>query len=82
VVFVATCARVRIRAEGKGTMAGDTLLWKAKGEVTLPNSRTTCVVAFGDGSKAQPVREGLIKVDYKGTVCDAAVAGTALVRRR
>jgi hypothetical protein len=81
VVFAATCARVRIRVEGKGSLVGDTLLWRAEGRVTLPDAKT-CAVKFGDGSKAQPAPEGMVRVDYKGTVCDAAVAGTALVRRR
>lgn len=81
VMFAATCARVRIRAEGRGQMSGDTLVWRASGQVTLPNSRT-CGVAFGDGNKAQPAAQGLVKVTYNGRVCDAAVSGTALVRRR
>jgi hypothetical protein len=82
VVFAATCARVRIRATGVGTLVGDTLLWRARGEVTLPNAARTCAVIFGDGSKAQPAGEGLVRVAYNGTVCGAPVSGHALVRRR
>jgi hypothetical protein len=82
VVFAATCARVRIRAVGVGTLVGDTLLWRAKGEVTLPNAARTCAVIFGDGSKAQPAGEGLVRVAYNGTICAAPVSGHALVRRR
>ena len=82
VVFAATCARVRIRATGVGTLVGDTLLWRARGEVTLPNAARTCAVIFGDGSKAQPAGEGLVRVAYNGTICAAPVSGHALVRRR
>ena len=82
VAFAATCARVRIRVEGKGTISGDALVWKAEGSVTLPNA-TTCAVKFVEGNKAQPVAEGqAVKVTYNGTVCGTAVGGTALVRRK
>lgn len=82
VVFAATCARVRIRATGVGTLVGDVLLWRAQGAITLPNATRDCAVKFGDGSKAQPAGEGLVRVRYNGTVCNAPVSGTAVVRRR
>jgi len=50
VVFVATCARVRIRATGMGNMVGDTLFWRARGEATLPNATRTCPVTFVEGN--------------------------------
>jgi len=81
VVFAGTCARVRIRITGKGTMTGDTLVWQAEGRVTLPNA-TTCLAKFVEGNKTQPAPEGMVKVSYNGKVCDASVSGTALVRRR
>lgn len=81
VVFAATCARVRIRIEGKGVMSGDTLVWKAEGRVPLPNG-TACVARFVEGNKAQPAPESMVKVTYNGRICDVPVTGTALVRRR
>jgi hypothetical protein len=81
VMFAGNCARVRVRLEGKGLMTGDALIWKAEGKVTLPNGNT-CAARFADGNKAEPAREGLVKVTYKGSVCGNPVAGTALVRRR
>ncbi len=81
VVFAATCARVRIRVEGKGTMSGDTLVWKAEGKVTLPNGNM-CAARFAEGNKAQPAPEGQVKVTYNGAVCGNPVSGTTLVRRR
>jgi hypothetical protein len=81
VVFAGNCARVRVRVEGKGLLTGDALMWRAEGKVTLPNGNT-CAARFADGNRAEPAREGLVKVTYKGTVCGNPVAGTALVRRR
>jgi len=81
VVFAATCARVRIRIEGKGVMSGDTLVWKAEGRVPLPNA-TACVARFVEGNRAQPAPGNLVKVTYNGRICDVPVAGTALVRRK
>jgi hypothetical protein len=86
VVFVATCARMRVHAVGTGRIGDDKLFWKAEGTVRLPSpSDRTCpapAVTFGQGSYAQPVREGLIKVAYNGKVCGIEVSGTAIVRRR
>jgi hypothetical protein len=82
VVFAATCARMRIHVVGVGNMVGDTLFWKARGEVKLPDAGRTCAATFVEGNKAQPAPEGRVKVTYNGTVCGAAVGGTALVRRR
>ena len=81
ILFAATCARVRFRGEGRGAVTDDVLVWRAQGEVTLPNSRT-CAFRFLDGNRAVPVSDGLIKVTYNGTVCDRRFAGTTLVRRR
>jgi hypothetical protein len=81
IVFAATCARVRLRGEGKGTLSGDTLFWKAEGTALLPSART-CAFRFVEGNKATPAGDGLIKVTYNGKVCDTPVSGTALVRRR
>jgi hypothetical protein len=81
VVFAATCARVRFRGEGKGVLTNGALIWKAQGEVKLPNDKT-CAFKFLEGNRAVPVSDGLIKVTYNGTVCDRRFAGTTLVRRR
>ncbi len=81
IVFAATCARVRFRGEGRGVVTDGVLVWRAQGEVTLPNART-CAFKFIDGNRAVPVGEGLVKVTYNGTVCDRKFAGTTLVRRK
>ena len=81
IVFAATCAQVRLRGEGNGTIAGDTLYWKAAGTAALEGGRQ-CGFRFLEGNKATPAGEGLIKVVYNGTVCDHAVSGTATVRRK
>jgi hypothetical protein len=81
IVFAATCARVRFRAEGKGTLTGETLSWKAEGVVGLGNG-DSCRFRFTEGNSATPAGDGRIKVTYNGTVCGIAVSGTELVRRR
>jgi hypothetical protein len=81
IVFAATCARVRFRGEGRGIVTDGVLVWRAQGEVALPNAKT-CAFKFLDGNRAVPVSDGLIKVTYNGTVCDRKFAGTTLVRRK
>jgi hypothetical protein len=81
IVFAGTCARVRIRGEGKGTVEGETLHWKTSGTVALADGKS-CRFAFLEGNTATPAGEGLVKVTYRGTVCDVQVSGTETVRRR
>ena len=81
IVFAATCARVRLRGEGKGLMSGDILIWKAEGVATLPDGKT-CPFRFVEGNKAQPMGDGIIKVAYNGTVCGAPVSGTEIIHRK
>jgi hypothetical protein len=81
IVFSATCARVRLRGEGRGTLSGDTLYWKAQGVALIADSRQ-CAFKFLERNTATPVGDGAIKVTYNGTVCDVPVSGTELVRRK
>jgi hypothetical protein len=81
IVFAATCARVRLRGEGRGTVSGDTLYWKAQGVASIADSRQ-CAFKFLERNTATPVGDGVIKVAYNGTVCDVPVSGTELVRRK
>jgi hypothetical protein len=81
IVFAATCARVRIRGEGKGLVAGGTLHWRAAGTAALAGGKS-CRFAFLEGNTATPAGEGMVKVTYSGTVCDVPVSGTETIRRR
>jgi hypothetical protein len=81
VVFAASCVAIRLRVEGKGLMTGNALLWRAQGRAQLADG-TACPVAFGDGSRAERTADGVIRVTYKGTVCDREVAGSVLARRK
>jgi len=81
IVFAASCAAIRLRVEGKGLMTEGVLLWRAQGRALLPDN-TACAVVFGDGSRAVRVADGVIRVFYKGTVCDKDVAGSVLAKRK
>jgi hypothetical protein len=81
IVFAATCARIRLRGEGKGTVSGNILYWKSEGTVTLDSGRS-CRFAFTEGNRATPAGDGAIKVAYNGTVCDTPVSGTETVHRQ
>jgi hypothetical protein len=80
--FAATCARLRVRAQGRGVISGNALVWRAEGTAAAPAGSTTCAARFVERNRAEPVATGQIKVTYNGTVCGTAVSGTALVRRR
>jgi len=81
ILFAATCARVRLRGQGKGVMAGDVLHWRLEGTATRPDGGT-CPFRFVEGNTAQPVGDGRIKVTYNGLVCGMPVAGTEIIRRK
>jgi hypothetical protein len=81
IVFAATCANARLRGRGLGQMSNGVLVWKAEGIIALPSGRT-CQFKFVEGNRAAPAGEGLLKVTYNGTVCDVAVSGTQIVKRR
>ena len=81
ILFAATCARLRLRGEGKGVITADVLHWRLEGLVTRPDG-TTCPFRFLEGNTAQPVPDGRIKVTYNGMVCGVPVSGTELIRRK
>jgi hypothetical protein len=80
IVFAATCANARIRGYGTGALNEGVLTWKAQGLIALASGQK-CAFRFVDGNRAERVPEGL-KVRYNGTVCDVAVSGTAIVKKK
>jgi hypothetical protein len=80
IAFAARCANARIRGVGAGQLNEGILHWRARGVVALASGEK-CEFKFVEGNKAVRVPEGL-KVHYDGVVCDVAVAGTQLVKKK
>ncbi len=80
VAFAARCANARIRGFGAAMLIEGVLHWRAQGGIALPSGER-CQFRFVEGNRAVRVPEGL-KVHYEGTVCDAPVSGTQIVKRK
>jgi hypothetical protein len=80
--FSATCAsNASVVGTGTGTLSGTTFNWNAQG--TVSQGGLTCPFTFPAGASNTAVPEGQdsIKLNYSGTVCGIAVAGSEVVRK-
>ena len=76
--FDGTCAGVRAKGSGKGTLTGSTLNWTAQGTATREG--LTCPFNVTQGT-AQLEANG-VRVTYDGTVCGVPVSGSDLLQRK